>query len=185
MASRCPGLSDSGLFAPGRGSVGRCVVGLEDLADPFEQGPHLEWFLNEAREAATGEALDGRLLVVAAHQQDGEIRADKFHGSKRLDAVHVRHGQVEENEPDVGEALFEAVQAGHTVFGDNGIKADPGKDAAGGGPDRLLIIDDEDQAAALEPGRARLDRGDGFGGIFDARQQDFESGSLPRLAVDL
>lgn len=152
----------------------------EGIADELTELGAFERFLDEPGDAFAGESLTRLRLVVAAHDDDGEVRADGADVGEGLLATHAGHGEVQEDDGHLIAVLAQDLDAFAAIFGREDAEAGaldhPGNDPA----DDFVVIDDGHYAGCGPPCRRQGGRRTGGGG-----QEDFERRAVAKLAVDL
>lgn len=98
---------------------------------------------------AFGLAADGRR--VHGEHKDGNLGQERFNGCGRLQAIHLRHGKVQDDKVRLElRGLSDGLAAGHSIAADfpSGVRFKHAADSAQHG---LVIVGNEDAFQPWEP----------------------------------
>ena len=146
-----------------------------NLPDCLFQNTQLVRFLNKSGQTFADEFLCDLLLVIAAGHYDFDVRLELPQLTEALLAVHVRHGQVQDNEADV-RVLFEPFYSLAAIIGGDDRKAKLPEHFCADAAHGFFVIDQQYGAFTL-PVVMVAGTVEDFGRSAAGGEQNFEGGA--------
>ena len=129
-------------------AVRRGAFFAQDFRQFLSHRGHIVGLLDKSRQAFAGEALGRFLLVVAASKDDRDTGVEAPHLTEGFLAVHVGHGQVEENADDLVGMFAEHLQRFAPVGCRQDAETHALKHLLAHGANRLLVVGNQDDPAS-------------------------------------